>query len=98
MSVPNQEYIIYFQLFSFVEQFFCLISLRDFSLLEHALEFSILLYFLLLQFACLALTKHLFCFAFYFPGREKAEAEEETEVCVGQEMAVRQKKTTLWPL
>ena len=40
---------------------------------------------------------HLFCFAFYFPWRSKAEAEEETEVCVGQGMAVRQKKTSLWP-
>ena len=101
MPVPNQEYNSYFQHFSFVDmidQFFCLISLKDFSLLEHALEFSILLYFLLLQFAFLALTMHLFCFAFYFPGREKAEAEEESKVCVGQEMAVRQKKTTLWPL
>ena len=95
MPVPNQEYDSYFQHYWFVdiiEQFFCLVSLKDFSLLEHALEFSILLYFLLLQFVCLALTKHLFYFAFYFPGRGKAEAEEETDVCMGQEMAIRQKK------
>ena len=95
MPVPNQEYDSYFQHYWFVdiiEQSFCLVSLKDFSLLEHALKFSILLYFLLLQFAFLALTMHLFWFFFYFLGRGKAEAEEETEVCVGQEMAIRQKK------
>ena len=68
-----------------IEQFFCPVSLKDFSLLEHALKFNILLYFLQLQFACLALTMQLFRFAFYFPRRGKAEAEEEAEVCVDQE-------------
>ena len=29
---------------------------------------------------------------FYFLGRGKVEAEEETEVCVGKEKAIRQKK------
>ena len=61
MPIPNQEYNSYFQHFSFVnmiEHFFCPVSFKDFSLLEYALEFSILFYFSLLQFAFLALTMH----------------------------------------
>ena len=74
MPVQNLEYNSYFQHFSVVdmiEQFLMSCQFKDFSLLEHVLEFSILLYFLLLLFAFLVLTMHLFCFAFIFQGGGK---------------------------
>jgi hypothetical protein len=37
---------------------------------------------------CLSSILQCTCFAFYFPGQGHTEAKEETEVYVGQEMAV----------
>ena len=44
---------------------------EEFLLFGTCLGVQYFVYFLLLQFAFLALTMHLFCFQFYFPGRRK---------------------------
>ena len=96
MPVQNLEYNSYFQHFSFVdmiEQF--LMSCQFKGLLPFGTCLGVQ-YFVILFTVTICLSSidnALILFCFYFPGRGNAEAEEETEVCVGQEMAVRQKKT-----
>lgn len=53
-----------------------------FSPLEHVSEFSILLYFLLLQYVFLALTIQLFWFFFIFQGGGKQRRGENRGMCV----------------